>query len=154
MHKIYQDAGAFDFIYQIPKMLYSSILSFFLINIIKKLGLFENNIMNIKYCKSKEINDIKAEESKCIKIKVIFFFIITYIILFALWIYLGCFCSVYKNTQIHLLKEVASSFGISLLTPFLVSLIPGIFRIPSLRTDKKERKPLLYKFSQFIQKLC
>lgn len=78
MHKNYQDAGAFDFIYQIPKMLYSSILSFFLINILKKLGLFENNIMNIKNCKSKEINDIKAEESKCIKIKVIFFYYYLY----------------------------------------------------------------------------
>ena len=48
MHKIYEDEGSFDFIYQIPQMLYSSLLSLILCNIICNLGLYENNILKIK----------------------------------------------------------------------------------------------------------
>ena len=86
-----------------------------------------------------------------LKLKSIFFFIITYILLFAMWVYVGCFCAVYKNTQMHLLKEVLSSFGISFVTPFFIYLIPGIFRIPSLKDKEKAKRPLLYKLSKILQ---
>ena len=152
MHKIYQDEGNFDIIYQIPSMLYSSILSMALINIIKILGFSEHNIMSLKNCKYKQIKETTKREMKCIKIKIVLFFIITYILLFAFWIYVGCFCAVYKNTQIHLLKEVATSFGVSLITPFFVSLLPGIFRIPSLRRNTK--RFILFQISKILQLLC
>ena len=138
MHKIYLDEGNFDIIYQIPSMIYSSLLSMALTNLIKILGLCDNNIMNLKNCKYIQINETMKKELKCIKVKIVLFFIITYILLFAFWIYVGCFCAVYKNTQIHLLKEVATSFGVSLLTPFFISLLPGIFRIPSLKEKQME----------------
>ena len=89
---------------------------------------------------------------KCIKIKMVLFFIITYILLFTLWIYVGCFCAVYKNTQIHLLKEVATSLGVSFLTPFFISLLPGIFRIPSLK--KNTNRIMLFQISKILQFLC
>ena len=152
MHKIYQDEGNFDIIYQIPSMLYSSILSMALINIIKILGFSEHNIMSLKNCKYKQIKETMKREMKCIKIKIVLFFIITYILLFVFWIYVGCFCAVYKNTQIHLLKEVATSFGVSLITPFFVSLLPGIFRIPSLRRNTK--RFILFQISKILQLLC
>ena len=89
---------------------------------------------------------------KCLKIKIIIFFITTYILLFCFWVYVGCFCVVYKNTQIHLLTEVISSFGVSLIIPLFIYLIPGIFRIPSLK-GRKRNKPLLFKFSKILQNL-
>ena len=153
MHKIYENGGAFDIIYQIPNMLYSSVLSLGLINVIKTLGLCQNDVMKIKNCKYKKIQKNINMSIKRIKLKIILFFIITYVLLFALWIYSGCFCAVYKNTQIHLIKEVSSSFGISLITPFFIALIPGIFRIHSLKNKKKDSS-LMYKFSLFLQKLC
>jgi len=152
MHKIYQDEGNFDIIYQIPSMLYSSLLSTALINLIKILGLCENNLMNLKNCKYIKINETMKSELKCIKIKIVLFFIITYILLFALWIYAGCFCAVYKNTQIHLLKEVATSFGVSLITPFFFSIFPGIFRIPSLK--RNSNRIILFEISKILQLLC
>ena len=68
-----------------------------------------------------------------------------------MWVYAGCFCAVYKNTQMHLLKGVLSSFGISFVTPFFIYLIPGIFRIPSLKDKEKTKRPLLYKLSKILQ---
>ena len=113
------------------------------------LGLYEKNIIAIKKFKKNDEN-MKKELYK-IKCKIISFFIITYIILILLWIYLGCFCAVYKNTQIHLLLDVSSSFALSFITPLFIYLLPGIFRIPSLRNGGN--RPLLFKFSQLLQLL-
>ena len=150
MDKIYQDEGSFDIIYQIPNMIYSSLITFILVSLITMLGLFEENILKIKNCRYHKLNKTVMKEMRYIQIKIILFFIITYILLFALYIYTGCFCAVYKNTQIHLIKEVISSFIISLITPFIIYLIPGIFRIPALINKNRET---LYKFSKFVQRL-
>ena len=71
--------------------------------------------------------------------------------MFFFWVYLGCFCSVYKNTQIHLLKDVISSFAISFITPVFINLLPGFFRIPALKAKRK--RPMMFKFSKFLQML-
>ena len=93
----------------------------------------------------------KARETlKCIYYKIISFFIISFILLLFFWYYLGCFCAVYKNTQLHLIKDSLISFGLTLLYPILLYSIPGIFRIPALRAEKKDRETM-YKFSKIIQ---
>ena len=48
MHKIYEDCGAFNFIYQLPKILYSTIISSVITLILKNLALIESNIIEIK----------------------------------------------------------------------------------------------------------
>ena len=60
------------------------------------------------------------------------------------------FCAVYHNTQYHLIKDTLISFLLSLLYPFAINIIPGVFRIPSLR-NKKENKEFMYKFSKILQ---
>ena len=62
------------------------------------------------------------------------------------------FCVIYENTQIHLTYDTLSSFGISLLFPFSIYLLPGIFRIPAL-SDKKHESKSLYDFSKVFQLL-
>jgi hypothetical protein len=53
MHKIYQSKGEYDFIYQIPKIIYSTVISGIIIYIIKYLSLTEKNILQIKKEKNK-----------------------------------------------------------------------------------------------------
>ena len=49
------------------------------------------------------------------------------------------FCVIYKNTQIYLLRDTLMIFGLSLIIPFIIYLLPGIFRIPALsKASKKE----------------
>ena len=147
MHKIYEDEGLFDFIYQLPQMIYSFIISTALANILNLLGLYEENIVEFKKFKKSKNDEIKLLWK--IKSKIISFFIISYLLLFFFWIYLGCFCAVYKNTQIHLLIEVTSSFNISLISPLFIILLTSIFRMLSL----KNKKPILFKFSNFLLNL-
>ena len=147
IHKIYVENGSFDFTYQIPQMFYSFIVSTILKNILNILGLYEPNVVLIKNDKSAN-KDIQNDLNN-IKCKIFLFFVCTYIILSFSWIYLGCFCAVYKNTQIHLLKQVCSSLIVSFFTPFFIYLIPGVFRIKSLKN--KTKSPILFKISKFLQ---
>ena len=147
MHKIYIDKGAFDFTYQLPQMIYSLIISTALKTVLGILGFYEENITSLRNMKK---GTLEPENVLCkIKVKIAFFFIITFGLLFLFWVYLGCFCAVYKNTQIHLLLDVSSSFGLSFISPFFIHLLPGFFRIPSLKEGAN--KPCLFRFSKLLQ---
>ena len=151
MHEIYINKGEFIFIYQLPIILFSTIISGIINTIITYLSLTENNILELKKL------DIKLEENankkkKIIKIKFIIFYILNYSLLILFWYYLSCFCCIYKNTQLHLIKETLISYSLSFLYPEFLCLIPGIFRITSLRAKNKD-KDCLYKISKFIQSI-
>ena len=95
MHKINKDKGSFNVTYQLPIMFYSLIISALLKFLINNLGLYEEDILIFKNNKNKNLK--KGEEVLYrIRCKIFFFFIITYILLFFFWIFLGCFCAVYK----------------------------------------------------------
>ena len=149
MHKIYTAHGEFDFLYQLPQIIYSIIISNILNFLINALGLSEQNILKIKNCKI-VIKNVYRKFNKLfrlLRIKFILFFIINFILSFLFWYYVTCFCGIFRNTQIYLLKDSLFSFTVSLITPFLLYLFPGLFRICSL----KRRNKLLYKFLQILQ---
>ena len=62
IHKIYEDCGQFNFIYHIPQILYSSLISTLLFAILKLFALTENNVLEIKH--EKETKDLKIKEEK------------------------------------------------------------------------------------------
>jgi len=147
MHKIYEDGGEFDFIYQIPQILYSTIIFSFLIILVFQLALSEKNVLKIKNSEIDNLNKNIESEINGIKCKFISFFIIVLIILSFFGYYVGCFCAVYKNAQIHLLIDTLLSFIISLVYPLILYFLPGFFRIPSLKNSKE----CMYNMSKIIQ---
>ena len=151
MHKIYEDKGKFDFIYQIPHILYSTVISTVINIIIKYLSLSERNIIELKKVKT-NLEQKSKIILKYLKIKISLFFIFSFLFLSIFWYYVSCFCAVYKNTQLFLIKVTSISFSLTLVYPFILNLIPGIFRIISLNSKKKDRAKL-YKFSQLLQKI-
>ena len=147
MHKIYEDS--YTFIYQIVPILYSTIISGVINFIINFLSMTEKNIISLKNAK-KDIKNAEMKTKKIIKIKIIFFIVLNAVLMALFWYYISCFCAVYKNTQTILIKDTLSSFFLSLLYPLIISLIPGIFRIISLRAKKKD-KSFLYQLSKIMQ---
>ena len=150
MHKIYEEKGAFNFIYNIPQIVLSSIISGIIKVIIQSLALTNSNFINLKLKTDKNIAIKKQEILKSIKIKFVFYFIISFTLLIIFWLYLSCFCAVYKNTQMHLIKDTVLSFGTSMLTPLVIYIFPGIFRFIALKEKKKE---YMFKFSKLLQML-
>jgi len=147
MHKIYEDKGKFNFLYQIPQILYSTIISRFIDSFIRNFALTQDNIIELK--QEKEKKDIK-KFLRILKIKFILFYLFTFITLLFFWYYLTCFCGIYINTQIHLIKDFIISLITSVIIPFVIYLIPGIFRIMALKA-KKSNKKFLYQFSLFLE---
>ena len=151
IHEIYLEKGVYNFIYQFPQIIYSAIIISVINTIVKYLSLTEKSIIDFKNEQLNEGLDLKMGELiKCLKNKIIIFYVLSYIFLLFFWYYLACFCAVYKNTQIHFIKDTVISFGISLTYPFGVYLIPGIFRITSI---KNKEKKTMYEVSKIIQLL-
>ena len=151
MHKIYIDRGKYDFIYQIPKILYSSIITTVINNIVRYFSLTQMNILEIK--RTKNICDLEQKVikvEKCLSYKFIIFFRLSFLFIIFFWYYISCFCVVYPNTQIQLIKDTLIGFWLCLIYPLGLYLIPGIFRIPSLKCSQKNMK-CLYKFSIILQ---
>ena len=139
MHKILEDKGNYNFIFQIPQILYSSLISTIISIIVTNLSLTEKKIIKFK----NETIDIEKKFKnliKCFKIKFSLFYIIKFTFLLFFWYYLSSFCAVYKNTQIHVVKDTLICFSLSLFYPFFIYLLPGIFRILSLKKRKKLNK--------------
>ena len=156
MHKLYEDEGKFNFIYQLPQILYSSLISIVLNTLLKILALSEEEIINLKKMKRrKNKGDIEKKEVEIkdkMKIKFIAYFIVSTIFLFFFWYYLSMFCSIYRNTQIHLISDTLISFGLSFIYPLGIYLLPGLFRIPAL-SNKKNKRKYLYQISNMLQLL-
>ena len=151
IHQIYEDEGIFNFIYNVPRILYSFLISFILNSILKPLALSESAV--IKYKQNKNIKDLdkrKISLKRKLRFKFVFYFILGFIVLLFCWFYLTMFCAVYKNTQVYLIKDTLISFGLFLFYPLLINLAPGIFRIPSL-SNKKKQRIYLYLISKLLQ---
>ena len=151
MHKIYEDGGEFNFIYQIPQIIYSSIISGILFTILKLIALSENIVLEIKNEKNiKLLKEKKKSSLRLLKIKFISFYVITFFLLMMFFYYLASFCAIYRNTQIHLIKDSLISLALSMIYPFFICLLPGLLRIPALK-EKSGFREYMYNISKFLQ---
>ena len=151
MHQIYEDEGSFNFIYQLPQIAYSTLISYFIDSLTSFLALSEADVIEIKNDKNLEnLSEKRRSIIKSMKIKFIFFFIISFIFILFFWYYLGCFCAVYKNTQYHLIKDTLISFAIGYIIPFGTNTITALIRINSLKTYTKGNR-ILFLLSKFLQ---
>ena len=150
MRYIYNNQGRYNFIYQIPQVIYSTIISSIMTYILKILSLSQNDLIKIKRESDKAIaREMTDKAKKCLKIKLYAFFFLGLCLLIFCWYYITAFCAVYPNTQLHLIKDTLISFGISMIYPFLINLLPGIFRISALNSEKKDQV-CLYRISSII----
>ena len=149
IHKIYVDEGIYNFIYLIPFISYSFILSHILGTIIKYFSLSERNIGVLKYkYYIKNSFDNVEKVKRCLVIKYICFFISSISFLLFLWYYLSSFGAIYQNTQVYLIKNTIISFGFSFIYPFIINLLVGFFRLYSL---KKHNREFFYKISKVMK---
>ena len=150
MHKTYVDYGKYNFIQQIPQIVYSTLVSQLLEIFLCYLSLTDKHYYQIKNME----NDSNKKQNilsiiKCVKIKITDFFIVTFLMFAFYWYTIACFCSVYVNTQNAFIKDSISSFILSLLYPFILYLFPAIFRLISIKANKIKLS-WLYKISEII----
>ena len=148
MHKMFLDYGKYNFVQQIPQIIYSTAISQIIEIFLCYLSLTDKH-----YYQMKEANKISKSSLisiiKLIKIKITFFFIFTSIMFMFYWYVITCFCSVYQSTQIAFIKDSISSFILGALIPFVLYLIPSFLRRIALKANKYKMK-CIYKLSGII----
>ena len=82
-------------------------------------------------------------------IKLIFFYIFTFVVFGMYWYIIAVFCGVFRNTQKAFIKDSSVGFSICLTYPIILYLISASLRICSLRNRKKNLK-YVYKLSYMI----
>ena len=148
MHKIYEDKGKYNFLYQLPIIIYPALISYVITKLLKYFSLYEAKITKIVK-DSTNINEINKEINKLIlslKRRFTAFFIIMMLFLLLFWYYTSSFCAVFKNTQIPLIKDTVINYGISLLATFIGILFTCSLRLGALKRKSK----CLYKISDII----
>jgi len=151
MHKIYLNYGKYDFVQQIPQIIYSTAISQLLEVFLCFLSLTDKYFYQIKGLKNdKHIKDIIFRILRCITIKLISFFVFTFIFFVFYWYLVSAFCAVYSNTQITFIKDSTSSFLTGLIYPFVLYLIPSVLRMISLKDNTKKRLKFVYKLSDIL----
>jgi hypothetical protein len=141
MHNIYSNNGEFIIFNQLPKILISAFISLTIQKILKLLCISEYDILKIKREKKLIIAKKKSHDiEKCLYKKFLIFFVLSFFFMVIFWYFITCFCAVYTNTQIILIKDIVISYGISMIYPFLINLIPGIFRLTALKASKKDKE--------------
>ena len=88
IHKIYEDKGVFNFIYQLPQIIYSSLISTVLNICLKTLGLSSDTIIKFKQEKNDKTTNKKTDLYYKLKIQFILFFTLGFIFLIFFWFYL------------------------------------------------------------------
>ena len=83
---------------------------------------------------------------RCLRIKIIIFFITEMLLLLFFLYYVTLFCQIYKSTQVSWIYDILISYALSLLIAIVSSLI---FSFTYLISCKKKFK-FLYKITLFI----
>ena len=132
MHKMYVDYGKYNFAQQIPQIIYSTIVSQIIQVFLCFLIFTDKHYYQVKNLEYKN-RSLLFPILRCIKLKIVFFYIFTFLLFAFYWYTVTCFCAVYPNTQMAFIKDSLTSFGLGLLYPFILYLFPAILRIISLK---------------------
>ena len=151
MHNIYQSGGNYIFFEQLFQMIISTLVS-------QLLQIFLNylTMTDIDYYRIKSINknNIRRESIfsiiKCIKCKLIIFYIFTLILFLFYWYVVTAFCAVYENTQKIFITNSLLSFSMGLIYPFVIYFIPTGLRFIALNSKIKKQLKFLYFLSNII----
>ena len=151
MHNLYKSGGAYNFFEQFYQMFISTTVSQLLQIFLNYLTMTDIYYYRIKNLDKNRSNKIKVLSIiNCIKIKIIVFYIFTFILFLFYWYAVSSFCAVYVNTQKIFITNSIFSFILGLLYPFVIYFIPTGLRILSLTAKNKKNLKFLYFLSNII----
>ncbi len=134
--EIFHNNGKLNFNSYILMSLFSFLVSLIFNCLLYKLTTSKYSIYKC-IMTEKNNRDFKIKinnEIKCLKIKLILFFIIDFIMIFFFWYYCSAWCAVYRNTQIFWIFNSLISIIMNFLIPFILCIIPTIITYITLKT--------------------
>ena len=135
----YYNNGILDFVSGLPKSIYSAIVSYAMPIILQKLSNSEKElykVMKENYNDNnyKEIVNIKLKK---LRIKLIAYYIIVFVLGILFLYFVSAFCAVYRHSQIYWFVGFLESFIIDIFISALICLIVSLFRYASIKKHNK-----------------
>ena len=144
-HKLFISGVHYYFSYQILQIVLSVIITYVVEIILCYITLTDRYIYKIKLLAKEDINVNKIFSIlKCIRNKLLVFYVVALIILLFYWYFVSAFCAVYPNTQKIYIIDCLLSFIFFSIIPFIVYAITTLLRIISLKDVNKKRFKCLY----------
>ena len=137
MHKLYLNYGKYDFIQDIPQLVYSTIFSQLMEVFICFLSLTDKYFYEIKESVLKGKSNKTLKIFHIIDVKLSFFYLFTFIFFIFYYYIIYLFCAVYKNTQFIFIKDSIISFCIGLIYSLILYFFSSCLRMCSIRWNKK-----------------
>ena len=126
----------------------SSVCSSVILILLKLLCLTHGSIMSLRKIKDVQKARKRSEWTiRCIKLRIFIYYLLSFIFLLIFGYYVACFCTIFENTQVDLIKAMFTSWALSLIYPLIICFVTAIFRILALRCKKK----FLYRINQLLQ---
>ena len=151
MHRKYAENEDFTFIQKLPQLLFTLIVSHAIEVLLCFFSMTDTAFYEIKSLpKTKENQEKIVNIIKCVKNKLIGFYIFTILLFLFYWYFISAFCAVYQNTQIIFLRDSAISFLISCIDPFIIYAFTCLLRMISLSALCKKKLGCVYKLSDII----
>ena len=113
----------------------------------------ENDIVSLREEKETDITDKIRRVLTTVTMKCYLFFVFNLLSLVFIWVYLACFFTIFKNTQFFVLKNTFICFGISLISPIVLGIIPCAIRIIALSNRESKNRLCAYYISKVFQVL-
>ena len=131
----YHNNGVLDFFSGLPKSIYSFIATLLITNLLRMLSNSKSEFITLIRERSKEKDYLILIDAKLkkLKIKLIFYFIIIFIIGILFLYYVSSFCAVYRFSQKYLFYGCLQSFAMDFVIAFFTCLILALLRFIAIR---------------------
>ena len=131
------EVGGFDFFTEFPKTIYSTILTIIITFFINFLTNQKDKLAELieEYRTLPNYKQKLKDALKCLKIKLVLFFIINILLMLFFWYYCSCFGAVYVNSSKYWLFGMFESIIMGLLIPFIFTFITSLLRWISLKYE-------------------
>ena len=123
---------------QLDNTIYSSLLSSIILIMLKLICLTHNSVRQLR-----KVRDVDAAQEqsvcilRCIKVRIVIYYILSFAFLLVFGFYVLCFCAIFENTQIALIRSTLTSWLISFIYPLIICLFTSIVRSAAFKCKSK-----------------
>jgi hypothetical protein len=150
-HKLFISGVNYYYKYQYLQIIISVILTYIAKIFVSYLTMTDRHLYEIKSFYKKEANGNKVfEVLKCIKYKLIIFYILSISLIGFYWYYVSAFCAVYPNTIKIYFIDCLIGFVIIFVIPFILYAFMTLLRVIALKDNKQKRMNCLYSLSKSL----
>jgi hypothetical protein len=147
MENYYKSKYIFDLIGTIRRSIISAICTSVILAILKSLCFSEKGCRDIRFHKGIKESFIKYKTFlRRLKVRIIIYFILVFILHLGCYYFIKGFCSIYPRTQLYLLLDTLISIILNNIYPLGICLLPTLLRYFSLKRKNK----VIYCISQLF----